>query len=57
MSSPPTRWRQIPELGSLWGLRVLLLWLRVAGRGVTRHLLAGVSIYYLVLNANARRSS
>jgi len=57
MSSPPTRWHHVPEVGTLWAIRVLILWLRVWGRGVTRYLLAAIAFYYLLFSTNARRSS
>ncbi len=57
MRSPPTRWHHVPEVGTLWAIRGLMLWLRVWGRGITRYLLAVIAFYYLLFSANARRSS
>jgi predicted LPLAT superfamily acyltransferase len=45
------------EVGTLWAIRGLMLWLRIWGRGTTRYLVAGIAFYYLLFSANARRSS
>src|SRR3954463_15742376 len=50
-------WRQIPEAGTVWGIRVLVLLARTCGRRIAGWLLYGVALYYAVARGTARRSS
>lgn len=55
--SPGRAWHDVPEAGTLLGIRFFILWLQVWGRRVTRYWLAFVTLYFVALNGNARRSS
>ena len=50
-------WRAIPELGTVWGIRLLVLWSRVFGRGAARLMTSGLALYYTLFRSRVRRSS
>lgn len=50
-------WRSVPEVGTVWGIRVVVFWSRVFGRGAARFVTSLVVLYYTLLRASARRSS
>jgi predicted LPLAT superfamily acyltransferase len=50
-------WRHIPEAGTVLGLRLLVLIVRIAGRRVAGWVLYWVALYYALLRKDARRAS
>jgi predicted LPLAT superfamily acyltransferase len=50
-------WRHIPEAGTVLGLRLLVLIVRIAGRRVAGWVLYWVAFYYALLRGDARRAS
>ena len=50
-------WRQIPEAGTVLGLRALVLVVRIAGRRVAGWVLYVVAFYYALLHRVARHAS
>jgi predicted LPLAT superfamily acyltransferase len=50
-------WRHIPEAGTVFGLRLLVLLTRIAGRRVAGWILYVVAFYYAVLRPGTRRAS
>ena len=50
-------WLAVTELGSVWGIRFVVLLCMVFGRGVARGFLRAVVFYYVLFNARARAAS
>jgi predicted LPLAT superfamily acyltransferase len=50
-------WRKIPEAGTVFALRLLVLLARIFGRRVAGWLLYVVALYYAVVRGGARRAS
>lgn len=50
-------WKSKPERGSAWLIRVIAWLARMSGRTVCRALLLPIALYFLVIDAPARRSS
>lgn len=51
------QWKQISEVGSLWGMRVLLWTSNILGRRSARMLLFPIALYYSVVHRRARAAS
>jgi len=55
--TPPTDWAKEPERSNLWVLR-LMRWIAIAaGRPVARLVLHPITLYFMLVNAKARRAS
>lgn len=52
-----SRWRDIPEVGTVLGIRFVLLLCNVCGRRVTRGFVSMLALYYTLFSRNARSSS
>src|SRR4051812_39904624 len=50
-------WRKIPEAGTVFAIRALVLFARTCGRRVAGWLLYIVALYYGIVHGGARRSS
>jgi predicted LPLAT superfamily acyltransferase len=50
-------WRSIPEAGTVFGIRMLVLLARTFGRRIAGWFLYAVALYYAVFRGTARRSS
>jgi predicted LPLAT superfamily acyltransferase len=50
-------WRQIPEAGTVWGIRLLVLFARTCGRRLAGWFLYLVALYYAIVRGTARRAS
>lgn len=50
-------WRQIPEAGTVWGIRMLVLLARTCGRRIAGWFLYLVALYYAIVRGTARRAS
>ena len=50
-------WRHIPEAGTVWGIRALVLLARTCGRRIAGWFLYLVALYYAIVRGTARRAS
>jgi predicted LPLAT superfamily acyltransferase len=50
-------WRRIPEAGTVWGIRALVLLARVCGRRAAGAFLYVVAFYFVIAHGTARRAS
>jgi predicted LPLAT superfamily acyltransferase len=50
-------WRDAAEVGTTWGIRFVLIWLRVFGRTGAQLLLRALVLYYALTQRTARRAS
>jgi predicted LPLAT superfamily acyltransferase len=50
-------WLDVAEVGSAWGIRLLVVLARTLGRSFTRGVLRLVILYYVLVHATARRAS
>lgn len=50
-------WRKIPEAGTVFGIRLLVLCVRIFGRRITSAVLYVVAFYYALIRSVARRAS
>jgi predicted LPLAT superfamily acyltransferase len=50
-------WREVTEVGTTWGIRFVLVWLRLFGRRCTQLLLRILVVYYTLTHRAARRAS
>ncbi|HET9621044.1 MAG TPA: hypothetical protein VFP84_06750 [Kofleriaceae bacterium] len=50
-------WRRIPEAGTVWGIRALVLLARTCGRRIAGGFLYLVAVYYAIVRGAARRAS
>jgi predicted LPLAT superfamily acyltransferase len=57
-SSPPrTTWKHVAEVGSTWGMRLLIWISRILGRPTARALLYPIALYYMIVHRKARTAS
>ena len=49
-------WRKIPEAGTVFGIRMLVLFARIAGRRVAGWFLYIIAFYYALFRGTARRA-
>lgn len=57
MSAPANTWRDVPELGTTLGLRLIISACKLLGRRPARAFVSMLAFYYALASANARRSS
>jgi predicted LPLAT superfamily acyltransferase len=50
-------WRKVPEAGTVFGIRLLVLCVRIFGRRITGWILYVVAFYYALFHRTARRAS
>ena len=50
-------WRKIPEAGTVFGIRALVLFARIFGRRIAGWFLYIIAFYYTLIRGTARRAS